>query len=53
MYWIVDGATRTIRVVGNDADEVLTEELCWQPAGATEPMVLDIAAMFREALGPS
>jgi Uma2 family endonuclease len=50
-YWIVDGETRSIRVVRKASDDVLTDTLRWHPTGATEPMVLDVAAMFREALG--
>jgi Uma2 family endonuclease len=50
-YWIVDAETRTIRVVRPDTDHVALESLHWHPAGATEPLVLDVAAMFREALG--
>ena len=49
-YWIVDGEARSIRVIRRDAEEVLRDALHWQPAGATEPMMLDIAAMFSEAL---
>lgn len=51
-YWIVDGSTRTIRVVHKESDEVATARLRWHPAGATEPTILEIAALFREALGP-
>ena len=50
-YWIVDGDERSIRVIRHDVDEVLQEILRWHPAGAPEPLMLDIAAMFREALG--
>jgi Uma2 family endonuclease len=50
-YWIVDGETRSIRIVRKTSDDVLTDALRWHPTGATEPMVLDVAAMFREALG--
>ena len=50
-YWIVDGDRRSVRVVRADADVVLAEQIEWRPAGAPVPLVLDIAAMFREALG--
>ncbi len=51
-YWIVDGEHRSIRVVRPQRDdEVVTDELRWHPAGASEPFVLDVASMFREALG--
>lgn len=51
-YWIVDGEHRTIRVVRpQHEDEIVADELRWHPAGASEPLVLDIASLFREALG--
>ena len=50
-YWIVDLDQRSIRVVRAGAEQLLTETLQWRPVGAAEPLVLDIAAMFREALG--
>ena len=50
-YWIVDADTRTIRVVRADTDHVAMESLHWHPAGAAEPLVLDVAAIFGETLG--
>lgn len=51
-YWIVDGDQRTIRVVRPErGDEELSDALRWHPLGASAPLSLDIAAMFREALG--
>ena len=51
-YWIVDGETRTIRIITpNAADAVTGEALVWHPAGAEAPFALDVAAYFREALG--
>jgi Uma2 family endonuclease len=50
-YWVVDGHARSIRVVRHEFDQVLTETLRWHPTGAPEPLVLDLPALFREALG--
>jgi len=50
-YWIVDPEARTIRVVRPGTDVVTTDIVTWHPAGATEPLTLDVAAVFREALG--
>ena len=36
---------------GDVRPEVLDETLSWQPAGAVEPLVVDLAAYFREAWG--
>lgn len=51
-YWIVDREPRTIRVVRpgcDDADIVTT--LIWHPPGATEALTVDVARLFRDALG--
>jgi Uma2 family endonuclease len=51
-YWIVDGDARTIRVVRPRIDDFETRDVVvWNPTGATEPFTLDVAALFREALG--
>ena len=50
-YWIVDREARTIRVIRPGTDVVASDTVTWHPAGATEPLTLDVAAMFREALG--
>ncbi len=51
-YWIVDRFERTIRVIRPDADDVLCNaKLAWFPAGATEPLQMDVAALFFAALG--
>jgi len=51
-YWIVDGETRTITVIqrGNK-DVVASDAFIWHPASAAEPLVVDVRAIFREALG--
>ena len=51
-YWIVDGEERTIRVVRPDESDITqSESLTWHPEGASAPLVLDVRALFREALG--
>ncbi len=51
-YWMVNGVTRTITVVRLRGDEsAATTQLVWQPAGATEALVIDVAALFRGVLG--
>ena len=51
-YWIVDGATRTIRVVSAGRDAIESTTVFWQPPGASVTLELDVASLFREALGP-
>lgn len=51
-YWIVDGEDRTICSARRGEDDVVTNErLVWEPAGASEPLVIDVRAFFRGALG--
>jgi Uma2 family endonuclease len=53
-YWIVDEETRSIRAIQPGRDDlVATESLQWHPAGASAPVVLDVARLFIEALGPA
>jgi Uma2 family endonuclease len=51
-YWMVDRWDRCIHVVRRNApDLVAKSELVWQPDGASEPLSIDVAAYFEEALG--
>jgi Uma2 family endonuclease len=52
-YWIVDPHARTIaRWRGSEEPgEILSRELVWQPEGMREPLVLDLADFFAQALG--
>lgn len=51
-YWIVDRGDRAIRVVRPDGeDAVVRESFGWSPPGAAEPLVINVSALFREALG--
>lgn len=46
-YWIVDQDAKSIRVVKSGvADVVVTRELEWQPVGAVETLVFDVAVLF-------
>jgi Uma2 family endonuclease len=50
-YWMVDGDRRTITIVRPDhPDEIASDRLHWRASGASMPLDLDVAAMFREAL---
>ncbi|MEO5568198.1 MAG: Uma2 family endonuclease [Gemmatimonadaceae bacterium] len=50
-YWIVDRERRSIRVIRPDGtDHVETSTLAWQPAGVSEALMIDLPALFREAL---
>jgi Uma2 family endonuclease len=50
-YWIVDGANRTVRVVQPRADDTVTSDmLTWRPAGVAESLVIDVRALFHDAL---
>jgi Uma2 family endonuclease len=50
-YWIVDGASRSICVVGKGDDMVTATVLRWQPEGATDELVIDVEALFHSVLG--
>ena len=52
-YWIVDVDARLVERWTPDAErpEVLTGTLTWQPVYTVEPCVLDLDALFAEALG--
>ncbi len=51
-YWIVDGETRTVRVVRAHADDVVVEtEFVWQPVGVAVPLIINVDALFCGALG--
>jgi Uma2 family endonuclease len=51
-YWIMDGDQRSIRRVRLDQDdEVVTDTLRWHPTGVRAPLDLDVAGLFRDALG--
>lgn len=52
MYWIVDGENRAVRIARPGApDAVIEDSLTWHPLRADEPLIIDLSAFFREALG--
>jgi Uma2 family endonuclease len=52
--WLFDPAARTVRVARpGQPDEIVTDQLVWHPAGASEPLVIDVGALFRSVLGPT
>ena len=52
-YWIVDTDARLIERWRPDdiRPEILEEALSWHPEGATEPLVIDLPALFEEVCG--
>jgi Uma2 family endonuclease len=51
-YWLVDGEERTIRVATDRGEDlVCDDELRWQPAGAAEPLIIDVRALFEDVGG--
>ena len=51
-YWVVDRETRSIQVVHPGIDDsVEHQSVSWHPNGADEPLVVDVAKLFREPLG--
>jgi Uma2 family endonuclease len=51
-FWIADLGARTIERNGPDARvTVHAERLAWPPAGAGEPLALDVAALYARAIG--
>lgn len=46
-YWIIDRFERTIRVIAQNANDVVCDEtLVWCPAGATEALHVDVPTYF-------
>lgn len=52
-YWIIDLDARLVErwLPSADRPEVVTDRLEWQAAGATAPLVLELPALFAEAMG--
>jgi len=52
-YWIVDPDARFVERwrPGGDAPEILVESLAWTPQEDVEPLVIDLAALFRRVHG--
>lgn len=50
-YWIVDHQTRSVRIVRKGEVDVESSDcITWLPAAASEPLVIELPALFREAL---
>jgi Uma2 family endonuclease len=51
-YWIMDVDARLIErwQPADERPEVITDQLSWQPAGATSPFMLDLPTFFRSIL---
>ncbi|MFN8574311.1 MAG: Uma2 family endonuclease [Gemmatimonadaceae bacterium] len=49
-YWIIDTDARLIEpwTLSDDQPQVLDDRITWSPAGATEPLEIDLAEFFRE-----
>jgi Uma2 family endonuclease len=51
-YWIVDPDQRTITSVRHDRGDVVAgDTLTWRPAGASAPLVVDVARVFADDQG--
>ena len=53
LYWSVEPDARLVeRWLPDDArPEICDERLTWHPEGATEPLTIDLSALFVEAIG--
>ena len=53
-YWVVDLDARAIarNAPGDPRVDLHDEELAWHPAGAPEPLAIDVAAYVTRVLGP-
>lgn len=53
-YWIVDVEARLVERwrPGDERPEILSDALVWHPAGAGEPLVIDLPNLFAEILAP-
>ena len=52
-YWVVDLDARVVERTrpGDDRVELCEQALAWHPAGAPEPLVVDLVELFRRVLG--
>ena len=50
-YWVVDHENRDVRIIRRGAADVeARDRITWRPAAASKPLVIDLPALFREAL---
>ena len=52
-YWIADLDARLVErwTLASDRPEMITGTLTWNPAGAPDALMLDLDALFAEAMG--
>lgn len=52
-YWIVDLDARLVERwrPGDDRPEIVSEALRWEPSPNVEPIVIEVAELFRRVLG--
>ena len=51
-YWVVDGRRREILVVRRgQPDKLCRTSIAWQPGAVDQPLTIDVAALFAQALG--
>lgn len=51
-YWVVDASSHLVErwLPTDERPEILSETLTWQPAGASEALTIDLAALFGGAI---
>ncbi len=52
-YWIVDPDARLVErwLPSDERPEMCEQTIAWRPQGTNQPLVIDLAALFVEALG--
>jgi len=52
-YWVVDANSHLVERWRSDDErpEIITESIAWQPAGASDALVIDLVALFTDAPG--
>jgi len=51
-YWILDPDERAVTIVRAGRDDItLRRTVIWEPAGTAEPLKIDLAGLFRGAMG--
>jgi Uma2 family endonuclease len=52
-YWVVNTEARVVSRWHslNDPGEVFSREIAWRPAGADAPLMIELPALFDDALG--
>lgn len=52
-YWVVDAGSHLVERwrADDERPEILTETLTWDPVGVGDALVIDLAALFEDAVG--